>query len=229
MREKRPDQLQLHCCCQSISSHLFLSIQVTWFLVWAQSSARTPGLGIVFRNLAASNGQIDHILLCLHQSPQGIAWDKDGLAIPPSAPTPGSSGALSPCLALPQAPCSLQGIGTGLSYGLIFFILLFPLLPSTFFFIFFFLSRSFKNFWFFSLCVCVKPLKARKLKPMGPPGRICMGWEMCVALVCPSSECGNPFRAYIPSQSTCPLVLMLPSLDPVSLWPLPAWSPCVNL
>lgn len=44
----------------------------------------------------------------------------------PSALTQDFSVALSPHLTVPQAPCVLQGIETGLSYGLIFFILLSP-------------------------------------------------------------------------------------------------------
>lgn len=61
----------------------------------------------------------------------------------PSALAQGFSAALSPLLALPQAPCSLQGIETGLSYGLIFFILLSPPTSLNFLFHFLFLIPFF--------------------------------------------------------------------------------------
>lgn len=226
MREKRLDQLQLHCLCQSISSHLFLSIRVT--SRWHGHSA-LPGL----LGWGSSSG----------------IWqrsDRPPTTLPTSVTAGHCLGQRWPChssfsthprlLWSPEplpgpAPSSMLLAGHWDRTELWANFLYSVVSPTSlnFFFIFFFLSRSFKKFWFFSLCVCVKPLKARKLKPMGPPGRTCMGWEMCVALVCLSSECGKPFRAYIPPQSTHPLVLTLPSLDPVALWPLPAWSPCVNL
>lgn len=75
---------------------------------------------------------------------------------------------LLPCSARRCAPSRRAD-----NLALIFSVLLFPPLSSTVF------SFSFSYPIFlkcpFSPLVCVKHLKARKLKPTGPPGRTCMG------------------------------------------------------
>lgn len=71
-----------------------------------------------------------------------------------------------------------------------------------------------------SPCVCVKHLKARKLKPTGPPGRTCMGRKRGV--VCPLCDChGHP---------VCRPVAAATPLHPCPAWarPGPALSPRVH-
>lgn len=114
-----------------------------------------------------------------------------------------SRGAGGPrALALTPGPV-LPAFEAGPTLVLIFFVLLFPPLSSTIFFSFRFSSPVLlQSSVPFPLCVCEKHLKARKLKPTGPPGRT--AWAESV-------WCDSVLLGTVPGP---------PEPAPPGLWPL---------